>query len=90
MQNDVFASYQKIIETEKLNNSLSVNFATDFNSLLKGAQANFEKKNLSLLEFVDMFESYKTSMVQYNSIKTQRLTAFEELNFNVGKDAFKK
>ncbi|HTA62419.1 MAG TPA: TolC family protein [Bacteroidia bacterium] len=90
VQNDVFATYQKMIETEKLNNSLSANFATDFNSLLKGAQANFEKKNLSLLEFVDMFESYKTSMVQYNTIKTQRLTAFEELNFNVGKDAFKK
>src|ERR1700757_2473072 len=90
VQNDVFASYQKMAETEKLNNSLSANFATDFTSLLKGAQANFEKKNLSLLEFVDMFESYKESMVQYNTIKTQRLTAFEELNFNVGKDVFKK
>ena len=77
-------------ETEKLNTSLSVNFAADFNLLLKGALSNFEKKNLSLLEFVDMFESYKESMVQYNTIKTQRLTAFEELNFNVGKDVFKK
>lgn len=90
VQNDVFASYQKMAETEKLNTSLSPNFATDFNSLLKGALSNFEKKNLSLLEFVDMFESYKESMVQYNTIKTQRLTAFEELNFNVGKDVFKK
>jgi cobalt-zinc-cadmium efflux system outer membrane protein len=90
VQNDVFASYQKMAETEKLNSSLNANFATDFNSLLKGAQSNFEKKNLSLLEFVDMFESYKESMVQYNTIKTQRLIAFEELNFNVGKDVFKK
>ena len=90
VQNDVFASYQKMTETEKLNSSLSSNFATDFSLLLKGAQSNFEKKNLSLLEFVDMFESYKQSMVQYNTIKTQRLTAFEELNFNVGKDVFKK
>jgi cobalt-zinc-cadmium efflux system outer membrane protein len=77
-------------ETEKLSSSLNANFATDFGLLLKGAQSNFEKKNLSLLEFVDMFESYKQSMVQYNTIKTQRLTAFEELNFNVGKDVFKK
>ena len=79
-----------MIETEKLNSTVSANFSADFNSLLKGAQSNFEKKNLSLLEFVDMFESYKESMVQYNTIKTQRLTAFEELNFNVGKDVFKK
>jgi cobalt-zinc-cadmium efflux system outer membrane protein len=90
VQNDVFASFQKMTETEKLNSSLNANFATDFSLLLKGAQSNFEKKNLSLLEFVDMFESYKQSMVQYNTIKTQRLTAFEELNFNVGKDVFKK
>lgn len=36
VQNDVFASYQKMTETEKLNNSLNANFAADFNSLLKG------------------------------------------------------
>ncbi|MBS1647460.1 MAG: TolC family protein [Bacteroidetes bacterium] len=90
VQNDVFASYQKIIETEKINTSLSNKFSTDFNSLLKGAQSNFEKKNLSLLEFVDMFESYKESMTQYNAVKSQLLQAFEELNFNVGKDVFKK
>ncbi len=90
VQNEVFSAYQKLVETEKLNNSLSPDFSTDFNSLLKGAQSNFEKKNLSLLEFVDLFESYKQSMIQYNTIKSLRLTAFEELNFNVGKDVFKK
>ncbi len=65
-------------------------FSSDFRALLKGAQDNFAKKNLSLLDFVDIFESYKASMAQYNSIKEQRYSAFEELNFNVGKDVFKK
>ena len=90
VQNDVFASYQKILETEKLNNSLSPTFSADFNTILAGAQSNYEKKNLSLLEFVDLFEAYKQSMVQYYSIKAQRYSAFEELIFNVGKDVFKK
>ena len=90
VQNDVFTSYQKILELQNLNSSLSNNFSTDFTALLKGANENFSKKNLSLLEFVDMFESYKASMAQYNNIKMQRLSAFEELNFNVGKDVFKK
>ncbi len=89
VQNDVFATYQKILETEKLNNSLSADFATDFNTLSISAQSMFQKNNLYLLEFVDLFESYKQSMVQYNTIKAQRLSAFEELNFNVGKDVFK-
>jgi cobalt-zinc-cadmium efflux system outer membrane protein len=90
VQNDVFTSYQKILELQNLNTSLSANFSSDFGELLKGANENFGKKNLSLLEFVDMFESYKASMAQYNNIKMQRLSAFEELNFNVGKDVFKK
>jgi len=90
VQNDVFNSYQKILELQNLNNSFSVDFSSDFRALLKGAEDNFAKKNLSLLEFVDMFESYKSSMTQYNSIKDQRYSAFEELNFNVGKDVFKK
>jgi cobalt-zinc-cadmium efflux system outer membrane protein len=90
VQNDVFASYQKILELQNLNNSFSVDFSSDFRALLKGAEDNFNKKNLSLLEFVDMFESYKASMTQYNSVKDQRYSAFEELNFNVGKDVFKK
>jgi cobalt-zinc-cadmium efflux system outer membrane protein len=90
VQNDVFTSYQKIMELQNLNSSLSADFSADFTALLKGANENFSKKNLSLLEFVDMFESYKASMAQYNNIKMQRLSAFEELNFNVGKDVFKK
>jgi cobalt-zinc-cadmium efflux system outer membrane protein len=89
IQNDVFASYQKILELQKLNSSQTTIFISDFRSLLKGAEDNFAKKNLSLLDFVDMFQSYKDYMTQSNSIKDQRYSAFEELNFNVGKDVFK-
>ncbi|MGZ3885220.1 MAG: TolC family protein [Bacteroidia bacterium] len=89
VQNDVFTTFQKLQETEKLYSSLSSNFSSDFNSLLQGAQSMFEKRNLTLIEFVDLFESYKESMLQFNSIKAQRYSAFEELIFNVGKDVFK-
>jgi cobalt-zinc-cadmium efflux system outer membrane protein len=90
VQNDVFSSYQKILELQKLSSSQSPSFIADFKALLKGAEDNFTKKNVSLLDFVDMFESYKDYMTQSNSIKDQRYSAFEELNFNVGKDVFKK
>lgn len=89
VQNDVFAIFQKISETQKLYGSLNPAFSSDFNDLLKGAQKMFENRNLSLLEFVDLFESYKESMLQYNNIRAQRYNVFEELIFNVGKDVFK-
>ena len=90
VQNDVFASVQKIMETEKLSSSVSPDFSKDFNTVLTGAQSNYEKKNISLLEFVDLFQSYKESIIQLNTIKTQRINAYEELNYSVGKDLFKK
>ena len=90
VQNDVFSSYQKILELQKLSSSQTQSFVADFRSLMQGAGDNFAKKNLSLLDFVDMFESYKDYMTQSYSIKDQRYSAFEELNFNVGKDVFKK
>jgi len=64
VQNDVFASYQKILELQKSSSSQTTGFIADFRTLLKGAEDNFTKKNLSLLDFVDMFESYKDYMTQ--------------------------
>ena len=90
VQNEVLVSFQKILETEKLNTSLGPGFSDDFTAVLAGAKENYEKKNISLLEFVDLFESYKESMAQQNKIKTQRINAYEELSFSVGKDLFKK
>jgi cobalt-zinc-cadmium efflux system outer membrane protein len=90
VQSDVTATYSKMLTTEKMYSSLSASFLTDFNSLLKGARLNYEKKNISLIEFVDLFETYKQSMSQYYDIKAKRLNNFEELNYYVGKDIFKK
>lgn len=90
VQNDVLVSIQKVLESEKLSKSVSPGFATDLNTVIAGARENYEKKNISLLEFVDLFETYKSNMTQQNQIKTQRINAYEELNFSVGKDLFKK
>jgi cobalt-zinc-cadmium efflux system outer membrane protein len=89
VQNGVFTTFQKLQETEKVNKTISPDFNKDFNTVLVGAQINYEKKNISLIEFVDLFESYKQSMINYYSIKSALYTTFEELNFNTGTDAFK-
>ena len=90
VQNDVLVSVQKVLEAEKLSKSLSPGFAADLAAVIAGARENYEKKNISLLEFVDLFETYKNNMSQQNQIKSQRINAYEELNFSVGKDLFKK
>lgn len=88
VQNEVLVAFQKIYETEKINKSVGESFTADLNVVLSGVRENYEKKNISLLEFVDLFETYKESMMQQNKIRTQRINAYEEMNFAVGKDIF--
>lgn len=90
VQNDVLASFQKILETEKLSATVNPQFTADFNTILAGAKENYEKKNMSLIEFVDLFQAFKDASVQQSKIKAQRINAYEELNFSVGKDLFNK
>lgn len=89
VQNDVILTYMKILQTEKIHSSVNSSFTRDFIQLMDGVQNNFDKKNISLLEFTDLFETYKESIIQYNKIQNQRIGAYEELNFAVGKDLFK-
>ena len=50
---------------------------------------NYEKRNISLLEFIDYFETYKSSIIQMNALMNNRVDIFEELNFVIGKDYLK-
>jgi cobalt-zinc-cadmium efflux system outer membrane protein len=45
--------------------------------------ANYNSRNISLLEFTDFFESYRTSMVQWYQLQNDRADAIEALNFAV-------
>jgi cobalt-zinc-cadmium efflux system outer membrane protein len=87
--NDVITSYQKALETEKLNKSLNNNFLGEFSKLLDGVNDSFSKHKLNLMEFVDMYESYKDSHRQYFNLQLTRMLAKEEINYSVGKDIIK-
>jgi len=47
---------------------------------------NFEKRNISLIEFLDYYDAYKTNAIQLNTLMYNRINSFENINFAVGKD----
>ena len=47
-----------------------------------------ERRNLGLLDFLDFYDSYKQNVLQVNSIKYNRIQAFEDLNFYTGTNLF--
>ena len=60
----------------------------DFEFTLRGMTENFQKQNVSVLEFVDFFESYTNSMAEIARIKIQLAVSAEQLNLILGHETF--
>jgi cobalt-zinc-cadmium efflux system outer membrane protein len=85
VENEVQQAYTKALNTEKMIGSIDPEFQNDFDKLLKSVTENFEKRNISLLEFTDFYDSYKQNMLQWNQLQNDRIQAIESLNFTIGK-----
>lgn len=85
LQNDVLSALMKVQENNRLAQSIDSKFIGSFDTLIEGAVESYQKRNISLIEFVDFVESYKTSVVELNALKSDRMRSIEELNFVVGK-----
>ncbi|KAA5549567.1 TolC family protein [Adhaeribacter rhizoryzae] len=84
VEQEVMAAYNKVRETDKIYTGLYTNFSQDFDKLLDGITESFSKRNISLIEFVDYYETYTESITQMLQLKTNRIRALEEINFAVG------
>lgn len=89
VRNEVEAAVQKVREAEKAYQSIEVQFTEQFGILSKGIYENFQKRNITLLEFIDFIETYNESSKQFNRLQADRIRVYEELNFAVGEELFK-
>lgn len=85
VQNDVQHAYVNAITTDNMLKSIDPNFRSQFEQLLASMTQNFEKRNISLLEFTDFYDSYKQNVLQMNQLQNARMQAIENLNFAIGK-----
>lgn len=88
VENQVQQAYLKVLNTDKMLSSIDPSFETAFEKLLQGVTENFQKKNISLIEFTDFYESYKDNMLQLNQLRDDKMQAIEALHFAVGKTIF--
>jgi cobalt-zinc-cadmium efflux system outer membrane protein len=73
---------------DKLYQSIDPKFSNDFERLVSEVLINYQKRNIGLLDFLDFYDSYKQNVLQINSIKYNRIQAFEDLNFYTGTNFF--
>lgn len=85
VENEVQRAYTKALNTDRMLSSIDPNFRNSFEQLLKSVTENFQRRNLSILEFTDFYESYKQNILQLNQLQNDRVQALESLNFTIGK-----
>ncbi|MDP9080986.1 MAG: TolC family protein [Bacteroidota bacterium] len=85
---DVAVNYKNALRLENLYNSFDPAFKSDFTHLIQEVLKNYEKRNISLLEFLDFYDSYKTNTLQLNALQLNRVTSMEQLNYVTGTPFF--
>ncbi|MDQ6477342.1 TolC family protein [Dyadobacter sp. LHD-138] len=88
INNEVDAALQKVVVAEKAYKSVENHFTDQFELLSKGFYENFQKRNITLLEFIDFIETYNESIREFNRLQADRIKVYEELNFVVGEELF--
>lgn len=81
---EVKASFSRLAEAEREYEVSQQSFDKDFPEVNRSVIENFNKGNISLLEFIDFFENYNSAIRQVNQLQKQRRLAWEELEYAVG------
>ncbi|GAB3865035.1 TolC family protein [Hymenobacter segetis] len=88
VQNEVHQAYQLAARNDDLFQNTDRDTAP-FARLMVGIEQSYAKRILSVVEYLDFFESYKNNLVQLNTLRANRVRAFEQLNFAIGKPIFR-
>jgi cobalt-zinc-cadmium efflux system outer membrane protein len=88
VENNVSRSLQKAYSEDKLYQNIDARFSNDFDRLMHEVLINYQKRNISLLDFLDFYDSYKQNILQINNIKFGRVSAFEDINYYTGTSFF--
>ncbi|MBP4142251.1 TolC family protein [Flavobacterium sp. P4023] len=88
LQTEIASNWNKWNESRKNYQLLNPKINTDFEMVYKGILENFQKRNISLLEFTDFMESYNQAAIQMNELKKKLVLSGEEFNSTINKDLF--
>ncbi|WP_339791059.1 TolC family protein [uncultured Imperialibacter sp.] len=90
LQNEIITALQKY-EEASANYQYISSPNSDFNNfdrVYAGVLANFQKRNISLIEFTDFMESYQQSIIQSNNIRKDFAGACERINYTTSTPVF--
>lgn len=88
IESQVANAYLGAVRAERLLNSFDPGFEKKLNTFISEVTQNYERRNITLLEFIDFYDSFKQNVVQLNNLRFSLLSQFEQLNFTTGTNIF--
>jgi cobalt-zinc-cadmium efflux system outer membrane protein len=89
IESDIITAYQNVISYDKLYKTLDKTLVEQYASLVQDMIENYQKRNITIIELTDFYESYRNIMLQINQLQNSRVDALESLNLSVGTDIIK-
>src|SRR6478609_928507 len=78
---DVRAAWQNMSLSISEFNKVKQYYSDEFDIIFRGVNDNFQKRNISILEFVDFFESYNESLSEYERVKNFLANSAMQINY---------
>ena len=88
VQDNVSMALQKAFKETKLSKGIDSKFQGDFDRLMREVMKSYMTRQISILDFLDFYDSYKQNVLQSNAIKFGKVQAFEDLNFYTATNFF--
>lgn len=79
---ELYAAYSQLQKAVELYRSSNDELEHNFGRLIEGVNENFRKRNISMLEFIDYYQSYKETCLQLYELKKRCIPRYGELKHN--------
>ncbi|WP_018612375.1 TolC family protein [Segetibacter koreensis] len=89
LSNNIINAYSKLTFTQQQNNSTQNDFYNSYQKMFTNMMLSYRQRQLSLLEFIDFFDTYKEANIRLRQQQLNLQLAKEELNFQAGTDILK-
>ncbi len=86
--NEVLAAYQNFTRSVEEYKRINMLVNQDFDAVFNGINSNFQKGNVSMIEFADFIEAYNDAQTEVERVKKQLAVAAAEINFVTGTNNF--
>jgi len=84
LMNEIASSLKSFVEIKKSFERFSSSFLEEVDGLQKSAEQNYLKKNINILEYIDLKRIYLQDRMQYLEVRSQLLESAGKVNFTVG------